>query len=228
MTEVREKLQNIITIKNTRLCFSADLVDPRELFIMLEKEAPYIAMVKIHYDILTFDERVMRPWKFIEGMNMLKERYNFMIMEDRKFFDISSIVEKQFDLFGGWVDLVTVHGLVNDAVIKSIDAGVLLVSQMSNNTYDITGKCIELYNNNTNVVGFITQTKIDYGNIMSFTPGINFEDKQIGDQRYRNIDNISINDLPDIIIVGRAIYNASNIVEVVQDMNAKINKEPPV
>ena len=210
------------------MCFSADLVDPRELLIMLEKVAPYIAVVKIHYDILKFDERVMRPWKFIEGMNMLKERYNFMIMEDRKFFDISSIVEKQFAFFRDWVDLVTVHGLVNDAVIKCIEAGVLLVSQMSNNTYDITGNCIEIYKNNANVVGFITQNKIDYGNIMSFTPGISFEDTQIEDQRYRNIDNISINDLPDIIIVGRAIYNAPNIVEAVRDMNAKINREPPV
>ncbi|MBP02579.1 MAG: orotidine-5'-phosphate decarboxylase [Rhodospirillaceae bacterium] len=228
MAGVRERLEKIIIDKNTRLCFSADLVDPREMLIMLEKVASHIAVVKMHYDILKFDEKVMRVWQFIESLKLLKERHNFMIMEDRKFFDISYIVEKQFAFFRGWVDLVTVHGLVNDSVIKSIDAGVLLVSQMSNNTYDITGKCIELFNNNANVVGFITQQKIDYGNVMSFTPGISFESKQVGDQKYRNISDISGQEMPDIVIVGRAIYEAPDIVAVVERMNKSINGELPV
>ena len=228
MSAVREKLRNIIIQKNTKLCFSADLEDPREMLIILEKVAPYIAVVKMHYDIFKFDEKVMRPWQFVESLNMLKERYNFMVMEDRKFFDISYIVEKQFAFFRGWVDLVTVHGSVNDAVIKTIDAGVLLVSQMSNNTYDITGQCIELYKNNDNVVGFITQEKIDYGNVMSFTPGISFEAGKVGDQKYRNISDIEPDKMPDIVIVGRAIYGASNVVDVVRKMNSLINGDLPV
>jgi len=206
--------------KNTKLCFSADIEDPAKVLVILGQIGSLIAVCKIHFDIFIFTH-ISRE-DFIVGIKTLSEELNFMIMEDRKYFDISYIVEKQFSFFKDWVDLVTVHGFVSDAVIKSLDdVGVLLVSAMSNNTYNIVDRCMELYRNNNNVVGFITQKKID--NIMSFTPGISFDDKKVGDQKYRNIMDISLEQMPDIIIVGRAIYESDNIVDAVKEMNMRIN-----
>tara|TARA_X000001036_G_scaffold215751_1_gene201998 strand:+ start:1808 stop:2476 length:669 start_codon:yes stop_codon:yes gene_type:complete len=216
-----ERLEKIMVEKNTKLCFSADIEDPVKVLSILGQIGSLIAVCKIHFDIFVFTRDTISREDFISGIKYLSTGLNFMIMEDRKFFDISYIVEKQFSFFKGWVDLVTVHGFVSDAVIKSIDAGVLLVSEMSNNTYDISDRCMELYRNNNNVVGFIAQKKID--NIMSFTPGISFDDKKVGDQKYRNISDISSDQMPDIIIVGRAIYEADNIVDAVKEMNVRIN-----
>tara|TARA_B100000497_G_scaffold94684_1_gene106137 strand:- start:485 stop:919 length:435 start_codon:yes stop_codon:yes gene_type:complete len=143
-------------------------------------------------------------------------------MEDRKFFDISYIVEKQYRDFKEWIDLVTVHGLVNNEVLKKITCGVLLVSNMSNNDYDITNKCIEMYKNNNNVLGLITQNKVKHMGLLNFTPGISFNKKIINDQKYRSIDDIKDN-MPDIIIVGRAIYNSDNVLEKINELNNKIN-----
>ena len=172
---------------------------------------------KIHFDIYKFTQKYTSE-HFIHDLTRLSNDLKFMIMEDRKFFDISYIVEKQFSFYKNWVDLVTVHGLVNDDVIKKIDAGILLVVNMSNNNYDITNNCLELCNNNDNIVGFITQKNINYKNLLNFTPGISFEDKTIDDQKYRNINNISNNDMPDIIIIGRAIYDSDNILETIQNI----------
>ena len=207
MSGVRERLEKIIAEKGTRLCFSADLEDPQELLIMLEQVADYIAVVKIHYDILKFNEKVMREWRFIESLNMLKERHNFMVMEDRKLFDISYIIERQWKRFSGWVDLVTVHGFVNEEVLKVLpDVGVLLVCNMSNNDYDITERCKEFRERNDNVVGFITQNKVE--GVMCFTPGISLTAGVDSDQKYRSLEDISSK--PDIFIVGRGIYKAAD------------------
>ena len=190
MREVLERLNKIIADKGTRLCFSADIEDPQKLLMILEKVAKHIAVVKIHFDTLKFEEREMREWRFIESINMLKERHNFMVMEDRKLFDISYIIERQWRRFSGWVDLVTVHGVVNEEALKVLpDVGVLLVCNMSNNDYDITGRCKELWERNENVVGFITQNK--EAGICCFTPGISFNSTAIADQRYRSLEEIS-------------------------------------
>ncbi len=211
------KLKNYITKKKTNLCFSADIDNPYKVIEIVKQIGNYIVICKIHFDIYKFTQKYTSE-HFIHDLTRLSNDLKFMIMEDRKFFDISYIVEKQFSFYKNWVDLVTVHGLVNDDVIKKIDAGILLVVNMSNNNYDITNNCLELCNNNDNIVGFITQKNINYKNLLNFTPGISFEDKTIDDQKYRNINNISNNDMPDIIIIGRSIYDSDNILETIQNI----------
>ena len=211
------KLKNYITKKKSNLCFSADIDNPYKVIEIVKQIGNYIVICKIHFDIYKFTQKYTSE-HFIHDLTRLSNDLKFMIMEDRKFFDISYIVEKQFSFYKNWVDLVTVHGLVNDDVIKKIDAGILLVVNMSNNNYDITNNCLELCNNNDNIVGFITQKNINYKNLLNFTPGISFEDKTIDDQKYRNINNISNNDMPDIIIIGRAIYDSDNILETIQNI----------
>ena len=219
---IKNKLTRIIKIKNTRLCFSADIEDPNKVIEILKKIGKKIAICKIHFDIFKFnDNNHMNSFK--KELIRLSYDNNFLLMEDRKFFDISYIVEKQYDFFKEWIDLVTVHGMVNSEVLNKFTCGVLLVSNMSNNNYDITERCIELSKNNNNVIGLITQNNIKHNDLMNFTPGISFNDVNINDQKYKNIDNIKKSYMPDIVIVGRAIYNSKDIVITVQNLNDKIN-----
>jgi uridine monophosphate synthetase len=219
---IKNKLKRIIKIKNTRLCFSADIEDPNKIIEILNKIGKYIAICKIHFDIFKFiDSNHFNSFK--KELINLSNNNNFLLMEDRKFFDISYIVEKQYEPFKEWIDLVTVHGLVNNEVLQKITCGVLLVSDMSNNNYNIIDKCIDLSNNNNNVLGLITQSNIKYENLMNFTPGISFNDVNINDQKYRNIGSFNKTNLPDIIIVGRAIYNSKDVLLTVNQLNEKIN-----
>ena len=144
-------------------------------------------------------------------------------MEDRKFFEISYIAEKQYNYFKDWIDMVTVFGIVTDDVIKKIDCSILLIANMSNNNFDFTDSAIELCNNNNNILGFITQKKIKNNNLFNFTPGISLNEINIDDQRYTNINNIEQENKPDIIIIGRTIYNSTNILETVNLINSKFN-----
>ena len=58
---------------------------------------------------------------------------------------------------------VTVHASVSTEVISKL-SGVLLVANMSNNTYDFSKKAIKLAEENpNNMVGFITQNRIMLG-----------------------------------------------------------------
>jgi len=138
---------------------------------------------------------------------------NFLIMEDRKLVDISSIVAKQYLQFTNWVDMITVHSSVSPEVISKL-SGVLLVANMSNNNYDLTDNATQLAKQNpNNVIGFITQRRINCNDLVCMTPGISNKKYQIEDQKYKNIDEIDT----DYIIVGRALYNSTNIEEDIKD-----------
>ena len=219
--DIIKKIQVISCEKNSNICFSADNDNPIRVIEILEEIGPHIVICKIHFDIYKFTSDY-DALSFKNDLIRISKQYDFLLMEDRKFFDISYIVEKQFSFFDGWIDLVTVHGMVNDAVVKKINTGVLLVANMSNNTYDITNDCIELCKNNSNIVGFITQKNIVYDKLLNLTPGISFDDVCIDDQSYRNINNINCVNMPDIIIVGRAIYNSDNPLQTVFNIKSKV------
>ena len=130
-------------------------------------------------------------------------------MEDRKFVDISYIVAKQYAQFSNWVDLVTVHSSVSSEVISKL-AGVLLVVNMSNNTYDFSKRAIQLAEENpNNTIGFITQNRIMFSDLICMTPGISLRNSNVDDQKYRAINEVDT----DYIIVGRSLYNCDNIEE---------------
>ena len=195
-----------------RLCFSADIEDPTKLLQTLDKIGKYICICKIHFDTINFTNEITEN-AFIKKLIDLSIIYNFLIMEDRKFVDISYIVAKQYKKYSNWVDLVTVHGSVVEEVIQKL-SGVLIVANMSNNTFNYNKKAIDMaINNPNNVIGFITQKRLlEYNKFICMTPGIKIDSEisMIEDQKYRNQIDKSIT---DIIIVGRGIYNAENIEE---------------
>lgn len=200
---VRYRLTNIIENKKSNLCFSADIDDSDKLLQILEDIGPYIVICKIHYDC--FDTNINIKSKLIS----LSIKHNFLIMEDRKFVDISYIVKRQYKYYSNWVDLITVMGNVNPTVISEISCA-LIVANMSNNDFDYTNKAVEtsrLYPSNT--IGYITQKRINEPNMFCMTPGINLSNKKDGDQNYRTTNQVDT----DIIIVGRGIYQQDNYIE---------------
>ena len=131
-------LKSIIFNKKTRLCFSADFTKKEDLFNWIEKIGVHICILKTHIDILEdFEESV------IEKLNSYKKKYNFLILEDRKFSDIGKTFYKQ--LFGGiykinqWADLITIHGISAVGMLSYLNTldnklkipKILIVSQMS-------------------------------------------------------------------------------------------------
>lgn len=195
---VKYRLNKIRKDKQSKLCFSADLIEFPKLWDIIDRIGDRIVICKIHYDIVP--EKYREEFKIIMIDKSIK--HNFLIMEDRKFNDISYIVQKQYKLFENWVDLVTVHGLVTNEVIESL-SGVVIVANMSNNIYDFSNEVLSLaYKNKTNVIGFVSQERIDTS-FINMTPGISMSISKIGDQNYRNIKDVDT----DILIIGRAIYN---------------------
>ena len=200
---VKFKLFKIMEEKKSRLCFSADVDDSDKLIEIVNNIGKYIVICKIHYDF--YEENEYFKQKLIES----SIKHNFLIMEDRKFVDISYTVQKQYKKFYNWVDLITVMGNVNSSVVESL-SGVLLVANMSNNIFDFTQEALELSKNyKKNIVGFITQKRIEEPHMLCMTPGINIKKKNDNDQNYRTVDDVDT----DIIIVGRGIYQNHNYIE---------------
>ena len=193
----RYLLKSIKDTKKSNLIFSPDISDMYMILRMMDKVGKYIVGCKIHYDIIKdYDE------SFSSKITQLSVKHNFLIIEDRKFNDISYIVSKQYEKFRNWVDMVTVHSLVNTDVVKKL-SGALIVANMSNYTYDFTFEATQLANEcYNNVVGFITQKRIDSEGMVNMTPGISVTEENIDDQRYRTVEEVDT----DFVIVGRAIY----------------------
>ena len=208
---VKYRLRKIKIKKNSNLIFSADLEDPQKIIDILENHGEKIVVCKIHLDILDLDNYENN---FIEEIIKLSIKHDFLIMEDRKFIDISYIVEKQYKKFKNWVDLVTVHSLVSSETLSKF-SGALLITSMTTLEYSLETKALELIKSNrNNVAGFITQKRIREQDLFCMTPGISLEEKKEADQKYRNYKNVDT----DFIIVGRAIYNSLNIEETIKTL----------
>ena len=207
---VKYRLKVISDLKKSHLCFSADIEDPNKLLDLLRRIGKYIVICKIHFDIIKIQDY---NGNFQDDLIKSSMENNFLIMEDRKFVDISSIVAKQYSPFMNWVDMITVHSSVSSEVISKL-SGVLLVANMSNNNYDLTDNAIQLAKQSpNNVIGFITQKRINCNDLVCMTPGISNKKSQIEDQKYRNIDEIDT----DYIIVGRSLYNSPDIEKDIKD-----------
>lgn len=203
-------LQSISESKKSKLIFSADIPNCQKIIEIIEKIGKHIVACKIHSDMIDNFET------YIPELIELSIKHNFLIMEDRKFNDISYIVNMQYKKFRNWVDLVTVHSLVTNDVL-SVLSGCLIVANMSNNNYNFKEKALQMAKDNKdNVVGFITQERINMNGMVCMTPGISSSNSKIDDQKYRTSDEVDT----DYIIVGRAIYNSKEdeIEETVQNI----------
>lgn len=219
---IKYRLKTISDSKNSRLCFAADIEDPVKLLDIVGKVGPFISVCKIHYDIINVksyeDTSTAAKKDFVEDFIKLSIRHNFLIMEDRKFMDVSHIVAKQYAQFSSWVDLVTVHSIVANDTIAGL-SGALVIANMSKDNYGYYEKAAELTRHNkNNVVGYVSHDFIEADGLicmMEETDSARVVGAAINHNENVRIDNNNQNQ-SKYIIVGKQIYEADNVVTAVQ------------
>ncbi|XP_015904302.1 uncharacterized protein [Parasteatoda tepidariorum] len=226
---VLKRLFNIIKEKESNLCVSVDVVHSKHLLEITEKVGPHICMLKTHIDVLNdFTPDVAN------SLESLSRKFNFLIMEDRKFADIGNTVMHQYSdglyNISQWADIVTVHGIPGSGIIEALklsskgqERACILIAEMSSKgaltDESYRNKVIEMAKEHLDfVIGFVCQQKLlGDDNIIHMTPGVNIsaEGDTLG-QQYKSPESV-ISNGTDVIIVGRGICNAEDIVyEAVQ------------
>ena len=210
---VAQKILEIAIEKKSNLIVSADVTSTQDLLALAEKVGPHIVALKTHMDIIMdFD-----PDKTILPLKDLATKYNFLLMEDRKFADIGNTQELQFAYgiykISNWADFVTAQVI---AGYESLDCfrnvGVVAILGMSSkgtltdSNYREAATKIAL--SHPNVFGGVSQNKTP-NELLLFTPGINLADA--GDdkgQQYNTPEHAFEQLETDFIIVGRGIYKS--------------------
>jgi uridine monophosphate synthetase len=220
-------LYKLILNKKSNIILSCDLIKSCEILEMINKIGEYIIAIKLHSDLIQdFND------DFIEKLITLKKKYNLLIIEDRKFSDIGSIVIKQMNgplRIKDWADMVTTHTICGIESIKCLEQeypniGAILITELSSfgnlitDTY--TNNSLEFRKQN-NVCGLVCQAntlkKINPYEIITFTPGINLNiSKDNHGQTYTNVKSEN-NKTGMVWIIGRGIYEHENPIEKVKE-----------
>ena len=214
----RKILFDLVESKKSNLILSADLENPIDILNLVKMIGAYIVAVKIHIDTINFSD--LKFEIFITTLRKYAENNHFLIIEDRKFSDISNTLSKQIS--GGifrisdWADMVTAHAIQGEKSInefRKAKIDVILIAEMSTSgnliseTY--TKNVINLATRNSDcIVGIVTQTI--HANLVCFTPGISLSKKTDNlDQTYRSPESKLVSD-KQLFIVGRDIYDSND------------------
>ncbi len=212
---VAKKLLEISIEKKSNLIASADVITTQELLDFAEKVGPHIVALKTHIDIVTdFD-----PDKTILPLKDLATKYNFLLMEDRKFADIGNTQELQFSYgiykISNWADFVTSHVIGGyDSLDCFLNVGVVAILGMSSKG-TLTDKnyqeeALKVAQSHPNVIGGVSQKQLPE-ELLLFTPGVNLSDSGDGKgQQYNTPEHVFRNLQTDFMIVGRGIYKADD------------------
>lgn len=215
--------------KETNLAVAADLNRARDVLDLLDAVGPEICIAKTHADIIEdFTPR------FAQQLEALANRHNFLIFEDRKFSDIGSTVQMQYE--GGkhhiarWADIINAHTVAGPGTIEGLKGigykrgvGLVLVAEMTSEGTLARGQytedSIEMAQKYADfVIGFITARKlIDNPGFINFTPGIKFEGGEDGLGQQYNTPEKAIANGSDVLIVGRGIYMSPDPIEAAKE-----------
>ncbi|XP_053607763.1 uridine 5'-monophosphate synthase [Plodia interpunctella] len=214
-----KQLFNIMATKKTNLCLSVDLTSSTSILNLLEKVGEHICLVKTHVDII----EDFNP-DFVAQLKQLADRFNFLILEDRKFADIGNTVSLQYQKgmfkIADWADCVTSHSLPGEGVLKALSSscngvakGVFLLAEMSSEGNLITPEYREASVNMAAkypnlVMGFVCQNKDTFNNpgLIQLTPGVQLESsKDDMGQIYNTPEKVILENGADVIVVGRGI-----------------------
>jgi len=216
-----QRINQIAFQKKSRLIISLDLICPHEIFKILENIGKYILAVKLHLDMIDFENSLMEKYEFMDIIDDLKKQHSFFIIEDRKYADIASICIKQFENIQGHeiIDMVTFHGICGLDTIRNFennhkDVGILLIQELSTKDNLLESEYKDdikkLAKKCKNIVGLVSQGYIDnHPDFQNYTPGINMdpEVKEDGrDQQYRTPE-VCAESGTDYFIIGRGIYD---------------------
>ena len=221
---VYHSLLEISKEKQSNLVLSIDKKDPEEIFSIIQKTGNTIAMLKIHVD----------SWNYfnadcIEKLIYYKKKYNFLILEDRKFADIGNTIQLQvqspiFNMLE-WADVFTCHSIAGAASVEALDniaqqynKGIILIGSMSSKgaltTTEYLNKTIAIGNAYTSVIGIVAQQCIHSPHLLQFTPGVSLENNTdtLG-QQYNTPTYIFETLKTDFAIVGRSITDKENVTQ---------------
>jgi len=216
---VGKRLLEIMRIKNSNLCCSADVKSKKDLLELAESVGPSVCMLKTHIDnIPDFDKDL------VVKLKALSKKYNFLLFEDRKFADIGHIAMQQFTNewldIAYWADVVTVHAIAGSSSIEALKAtgkldstALILIAEMSTKDtltdQSYAEKAIAIAEQNKDVVlGVVAQRyrSLDPA-MMLFTPGINLEVVNDAHGQTYNTPDFAFKERGvDVMIVGRGIY----------------------
>ena len=221
-----KRLFEIMQKKKSNLAVSADFTTCADVLSLVEKVGPHVCIVKTHVDIL----EDFTP-EFAKSLQKLAEKHNFIIFEDRKFADIGNTVKNQYCKgvyhIAEWADLVNVHAVPGDGVIKGLKEigaplgkACLLIGEMSSAgtlaTGEYTKAAVEMAKTHKDfVVGFISLSCLtDDPQFVHMTPGVQLSagGDTLG-QQYLTPTEVIVNRGSDVIIVGRGIYKAEDPIK---------------
>ncbi|HSW76437.1 MAG TPA: orotate phosphoribosyltransferase [Candidatus Saccharimonadales bacterium] len=196
------QLLDIAKQKQTRLIASLDCDD---VYNIIDIVGPHVCAIKLHGDIYNQLD--------IDYLIQLKIKHNFLIIEDAKMADITSICLLKLRKIKQYADIVTVHGLCGSSLPTTLgkEIGVLLIHQMtvSNHLIDT------VYQNRVadmtfdGLVGFISPHKVK--NYLTITTGISLDQtSDTFDQTYQTKSDA------DLFIVGRGIYEGDVLANVLR------------
>lgn len=223
------KLLKIMEEKQSNLCVSADVTSSEELLQLAKSLGPKICMLKTHVDILQ-DYTLA----FIQKMQAVAEKHNFLIFEDRKFADIGNTVKHQYEgglyQISSWSHIVNAHAVPGPGVVKGLSAvgkplarGCLLIAQMSSQgslaAGEYTKAVVQMAEEHSDfVIGFICGTKLtERPEFIHMTPGVQMQaGGDLLGQQYTTPEEVIYSKASDVIIVGRGILAASDRVEAAE------------
>ncbi|CAG7833533.1 unnamed protein product [Allacma fusca] len=226
-----KKLLRIMYKKKTNLCLAADLQNWTEVLEVARTLGPHICLLRTHIDTYNL-ENYYQVVEFRKHLKDLATKFDFMIMEDRKFADIGSTVQRQltskpFEI-AQWADMVTVHGLPGPGVLQCFEGleniAVVVIAEMSSTgnlgrkVSDYKHECLKITDGYDKIVaGFVSHSKIRVDRkdtfFLQFTPGVALNDYTGGDglgQQYVYVDDAILDRGADVIIVGRGILKHGN------------------
>lgn len=223
---ISRQLFQCMLAKHSNLALSADLTDATAILKLANTLGPHICVLKTHIDII----ENFTP-EFTQQLRALAHQHQFLIFEDRKFADIGNTVKAQYQ--GGiykiadWADIINAHVLPGEGIIEGLASvglprqrGLLLLAEMSSRGHLMTAE----YQHATLrmalaypefVFGFITQHALTQcSDWINMTPGVQLgAEKDTFGQQYITPAKAIIENKNDIIIVGRGIIHAENVLE---------------
>lgn len=222
-------LLQIIVSKRTNLCLAADLTKTIDILNAANAAGPYICILKTHVDII--DDFCM---DFVQSLESLAVKHNFLIMEDRKFADIGNTVSLQYSSgvfhISEWAHLVTVHSLTGPNILQglknalkgtSAKRGVFILAELSsadsliNESYiEQTMKMVLSSADADFIAGIVCQTSaiVQDPGLLQLTPGCKIDTTTDGlGQQYNTPEYVVKEKGADIAVVGRGILNAKDI-----------------
>jgi uridine monophosphate synthetase len=152
-TTFSNKLYQLALVKQSNLILSCDFMTNQEILECLHITGKHIIAVKLHLDILESSSYS----QFITGLNILKDIYNFLVIEDAKYADIDSIMIEKINhsqlAITKVADAFTMHAIAGLSILEGDKLGIpgIVVAEMSSSntiiTTEYTRKIVNTINN---------------------------------------------------------------------------------